>query len=59
MEYYSRSLKYIMEIRKPEDRTEPPVKLKMKPFRKMTGQIAWLAKAPGQIFVTRLLRCPR
>ena len=45
MKDYSRSLKDIMEIRKPEDRMELPAKLEMEPFRKRTGQIAWLANS--------------
>ena len=31
--------------RKPEDRTGPTAKLDLDPFRKMTGQVAWLANS--------------
>ena len=45
MEDYTNSLEDIRDIRQVEDRNELLTKLKMKEYRKITGQIAWLANS--------------
>ena len=45
IEDYTNSLEDIKEIRKVDDQNELLTKLEMKEYRKMTGQIAWLANS--------------